>query len=154
AAGEAVLGKALGEALQECHRVVTRAAAEDAAFQGMGSTVAAAVVWDGRVVVRHVGDCRVYCLHGDVLAQVTRDHTLVNRMVDLGQLTPEEAATHPARNEVTQALGGRLVEPSLYALDLERGDWLVVACDGLAAHVSEDVLRETARRCVPSAAQL
>ena len=85
---------------------------------------------------------------------MTRDHTLVNRMVDLGQLTPEEAATHPARNEVTQALGGRLVEPSLHALDLERGDWLIVACDGLTAHVSDDALRETARRSAPSAAYL
>ncbi len=153
--GSTFLTRALGEALQECHRVVSQSAASDAACKGMGSTAALVVVWDGQAFVRHVGDCRVYHQRGEVLTQVTRDHTLVARMVELGQLTPEEAETHPARNEVTQALGKRApIEPSQHTLELERGDWLIVACDGLAAHVADDTLRTTARHAAPSAAYL
>ncbi|HKB37917.1 MAG TPA: protein phosphatase 2C domain-containing protein [Gemmataceae bacterium] len=153
--GSAVLTRALGEALQECHRVVSQTAASDAACKGMGSTAAVVVVWDGQAFVSHVGDCRVYHQRGETLTQVTRDHTLVARMVELGQLTPEEAESHPARNEVTQALGKRVpIEPSQHTLELQRGDWLIVACDGLAAHVTDDTLRTTARLAAPSAAYL
>src|SRR5256885_803769 len=80
----------------------------------------------------HVGDCRVYHYQGAgrVCQQVTRDHTLVARMVDLGKLTPKEARNHPARNEVDRAIGRQPeVEPSRHQLPLTPGDWLIVACD-------------------------
>jgi len=153
--GAAILIRAVGEALQECHRVVAQVAASDAACQGMGSTVALIVLWDGQAFVSHVGDCRVYHQRGDRLTQVTRDHSIVARMVERGQLTPEEAATHSARNEVTQAIGTQSrLEPSQHTLTLERGDWLLVACDGLSAHVGADTLRTVARQAAPSAAHL
>src|SRR5205823_3963575 len=135
--------------------VVSRVAASDAACKGMGSTVAVVVLWDGQAFVSHVGDCRLYHQRGDVLTQVTHDHTIVARMVELGQLTPAEAATHSARNEVTQGIGTRSrLEPSQHTLDLERGDWLLVACDGLSAHVGADTLQTVARQAAPSAAYL
>jgi PPM family protein phosphatase len=154
-AGLAALTKNLADALQECNRTVSRVAASDPGCQGMGSTAAVAVIWDGQVMVSHVGDCRVYHLHGDTLTQITRDQTLVARMVELGQLSPEEAARHPARNEVTQAIGKRsTLEPSQSAFSLQRGDWVIVACDGLTAHVADAALQETARASVPSAGYL
>jgi serine/threonine protein phosphatase PrpC len=148
------LMQSLGDALQAAHQAVTQAGVRNPACKGMGSTAAVALVCDGRVVIRHIGDCRVYHQRGDVLTQVTTDQTLVNRMLERGQLTPEEAATHPSRNEVLQAIGRRAIEPSSHTLEVARGDWLIVACDGLTAHVEEATLRATARRCVPAAAAL
>jgi protein phosphatase len=154
-AGAAVLTRHLERAFQDAHTAVLRRADSDAACKGMGSTGAAAILWDNQAFLAHIGDCRVYHQRGDRLTQVTRDQTLVARMVEMGQLSEAEAATHPARNEVTQALGKRgKVEPSRHALKLERGDRLILACDGLAAHVDEATLRETAAGWTGSAAGL
>src|SRR5262249_53537887 len=77
------------------------------------------------------------------LKQLTEDQTLVGRMVALGKLTPEEAAVHEARSEVLQAVGKRAtIEPSRAEQVLARGDYLVAACDGLAAHVETATIRQ------------
>jgi len=111
--------------------------------------------WDGKVKVGHVGDCRVYHQRGDNLTQVTRDQTLVERMVELGQLTPKEALTHPARSEVLQAIGNYAeIAPAAYQLQLAAGDWLIVACDGLHTHVNNAKLQEAIRQAAPAAAAL
>jgi serine/threonine protein phosphatase PrpC len=105
--------------------------------RGMGCT-AEAVYVDGRhVVVGHVGDSRTYHLHEGRLIQLTRDQTLVNRLVELGTLSAEEAETHPRRNELQQAVGGQPdVEPGLYSGELKPGDWVVVCSDGVTNHVN------------------
>jgi protein phosphatase len=142
-AGAAVLARHLDKAFQDAHSAICRRAETEAACKGMGSTAAVVVVWDDQAFIRHVGDCRVYQLEAGKFQQVTKDQTLVARMVELGQLTPEEALKHPARNEVTQALGKRgVVDPSQESALLEPGDRLVVACDGLGAHVQDSVLAE------------
>jgi protein phosphatase len=109
----------------------------------MGCT-AEVVYVDGRnVVVGHVGDSRTYHLHEGRMIQLTRDQTLVNRLVELGTLTPEEAETHPRRNELQQAVGGQPdVEPGLYHGSLKPGDWVVVCSDGLSNHVSANELKQ------------
>jgi PPM family protein phosphatase len=114
--------------------------------RGMGCT-AEAVYVDGRnVVVGHVGDSRTYHLHEGRLIQMTRDQTLVNRLVELGTLTPEEAETHPRRNELQQAIGGQPdVEPGLYHGVLKAGDWVIVCSDGLTNHVSNADLEQMLR---------
>jgi len=111
--------------------------------RGMGCT-AEAVYLDGRhVVVGHVGDSRTYHLHEGRLVQLTRDQTLVNRLVELGTLTPEEAESHPRRNELQQAVGGQPdVEPGLYHGVLKPGDWVIVCSDGLTNHVTARELKE------------
>jgi serine/threonine protein phosphatase PrpC len=139
-------------ALQEANRAVFRKAQSDPAYKGMGATVALVLVWDGQVLIGHVGDCRVWHLHGGKLNRVTRDQTLVARMVELGTLTPEEAENHPARNEVAQAAGRRFdLQPALHRLPLVPGDGLVVACDGLHAHVNEPALLGALLQPAPSA---
>src|SRR5262249_55318042 len=83
------------------------------------------------------------------------DQTLVARMVELGQLSPQEALTHPARNEVTAAVGKFAdLQPVPYQLQLAPGDWLIIACDGLHAHVDFDSLQELIRDALPSASNL
>ena len=109
----------------------------------MGCT-AEAVYLDGRnVVVGHVGDSRTYHLSEGRLVQLTRDQTLVNRLVELGTLSAEEAETHPRRNELQQAIGGQPdVEPGVYPGVLKPGDWVVVCSDGVTNHVSADDLKQ------------
>lgn len=104
--------------------------------RGMGCT-AEAVYVDGRnIVVGHVGDSRTYHLSQGRLIQLTRDQTLVNRLVELGQLTAEEAEDHPRKNELQQAIGGQPdVNPGTYSAKLKRGDYVLVCSDGLTNHI-------------------
>ena len=116
----AALAETLANGLQEANRVVRQAAQDNADCKGMGSTAVALLLWGDRAVIGLVGDCRVYHARAGKLTQVTRDQTLVARMVELGQLTPEEAEKHPRRNEVSQAIGKyALLEPASYDVGAE-----------------------------------
>ncbi len=137
------LADAIDRAFAEAHKAVLTAANADAGCTGMGATGVALVVQDDAAHIGLVGDCRVYHQRGNHLVQITRDQTLVARMVELGQLTPEEAVHHPRSNEVTQAIGLRAsVQPARYKVMLQPGDWLIAACDGLYAHVENAMLQE------------
>jgi serine/threonine protein phosphatase PrpC len=136
--------KLLKAALKEANKQVFAASrAPGTKRRGMGCT-AEVVYVDGRqVVVGHVGDSRTYHLHEGRLIQLTRDQTLVNRLVELGTLSAEEAETHPRRNELQQAIGGQPdVETGLYHGVLKPGDWVVVCSDGLSNHVTAAMLKE------------
>jgi protein phosphatase len=131
-------------ALKEANRQVFAASrAPGSKRRGMGCT-AEVVFTDGRnVVVGHVGDSRTYHLHEGRLIQLTRDQTLVNRLVELGTLTPEESENHPRKNELQQAIGGQPdVVPDVYSAKLKPGDWILVCSDGLTNHVTPAMLKE------------
>ncbi len=150
-----MLTEAIGYALKEANGSVYRKAKTLAHLKGMGATAAVVLIWDGEAIIGHVGDTRVYHYHSGRLDQVTRDQTLVARMVELGHLKPEEALTHPSRNEVAQAVGKRAeIEPAFHTVRLAPGDWLIAACDGLHAHVDAATLQETIARAAPAAADL
>jgi protein phosphatase len=120
--------------------------------RGMGCTAEAVYVDTRNVVVGHVGDSRTYHLNQGRLVQLTRDQTFVNRMVELGKLTPEEAETHPRKNELQQAIGGQPdVVPNLYHGKLHRGDWVVVCSDGLSNHIPPEDLQKMLLREATSA---
>jgi protein phosphatase len=134
---------ALVQAIRLANDVVRQNATAEGRTAEMGATAAVVLVWDGHAYFSHVGDCRVYLHRGGELKQLTEDQTLVARMVALGSLTPDEAAKHEVRNEVTQAVGKRpTVDPSQGTQPLARGDYLVVACDGLAAHVEGPAIQQ------------
>jgi protein phosphatase len=146
---------ALDAAFQSANRTVLEAGSGDPRCQGMGATASAVLAWDDDVVVRHVGDCRVYHHRGGRLTQVTQDQTVVARLVELGQLRPEAAAAHPSRSDLTQAVGSqRNLAPAAYQFRLARGDWVIVACDGLAAHVEAAALQQAVDEAPPDAARL
>src|SRR5579884_1446562 len=135
--------KLLGAALRDANKQVFNASRTSAARRGMGCTAEALFVSPRFVAVGHVGDSRTYHLHRGQLIQLTRDQTFVNRMVELGQLTPEEAENHPRRSELQQAIGGHAdVEPALYYSPLLPGDWIVVCSDGLPNHVTAADLKQ------------
>jgi protein phosphatase len=163
-AGEAVRGErlapqavadAIEAALQEANREVHARAKQEARAKGMGATAAVVVAREGEARVGHVGDARVYHQRGGQLTQVTKDQTLAARMVELGRLSPKEALVHPARNDVYQAIGHHpTLKPAHYDVKLAPGDWLIVASDGLHAHVEADELGRAVAQAEPSAARL
>jgi protein phosphatase len=121
----------------------------------MGATCVAVLIWNQQVHVGLVGDCRVYHWHDQKLFQRTRDQTLVERMVELGHLTEEEAANHPQRNEVTQAIGLRAsIQPVHSEFLISPGDRLIVACDGLSGDVQAAELLDAVSKDWDSPGQL
>lgn len=131
------------QALVDTNKAVFTASKANPSRRGMGCT-AELVYVDGRnLIVGHVGDSRTYHFSEGHLAQVTRDQTLVNRLVELGQLTEEEAEDHPRKNELQQAIGGQpTVDPEVYHVPLRPGDVVLVCSDGLVNHVNNATLRE------------
>jgi protein phosphatase len=140
--------QALQAALKFANKeVYTAARAPGKGRRGMGCTAEAVYVDARNVIVGHVGDSRTYHLHQGRLIQLTRDQTLVNRLVELGQLTEEEAESHPRKNELQQAIGGQPdVVPGLYHGKLKRGDWVLVCSDGLTNHIPKDDLEKMLSR--------
>jgi protein phosphatase len=139
-----VVKQQIKAAIKEANKQVFAASrAPGSKRRGMGCTIEVVYV-DGRnVIVGHVGDSRTYLLSEGRLMQLTRDQTLVNRLVELGSLTPEEAETHPRRNELQQAVGGQPdVEPGIYHGVLRPGDWVLVCSDGLTNHINNLQLKE------------
>lgn len=101
-------------------------------FSGMGTTLVAAMVQGREVTVVNVGDSRAYCVGRGGIRRITRDHSLVQMMVDRGELTPERARTYPGKNYITRAIGTEPVaECDVFRLDVERGDCLLLCSDGL-----------------------
>ena len=87
------------------NRAILSAAEEKEEYRGMGTTLVAAVSYDGGVVVTNVGDSRAYHVTENGITRITKDHSLVERMVEMGNITAEEARRHPNRNLITRALG-------------------------------------------------
>jgi PPM family protein phosphatase len=108
-------------------------------MEGMGTTLSLAVV-DGRHLhVANVGDSRAYIINTREILQVTRDHSLVQELVDRGELRPEEARRHPRKNVITMALGVyEEVTPDIGTLTTEPGDMVLLCCDGLINHVEDE----------------
>ena len=102
-------------------------------FSGMGTTLAAVLIRGRDAVVVNVGDSRVYAVDSGGICQLTRDHSLVQMMVERGELTPELARTYPGKNFITRAIGTEtVVECDLVHHRLERGDCLLLCTDGLS----------------------
>lgn len=140
-------GEALGRAIEEANRAVIQAAREGRGRQGMGTTMTAAMLEGERLVIAQVGDSRAYLLHQGKLQQLTRDHSLMADMIEAGQLTPEEARTHPQRSVITRALGSDAhLHPDIYEINVETGDRLLICSDGLSGMTFDDQIENTLRR--------
>ena len=139
--------EALGRAIEEANRAVIQAAREGRGRQGMGTTMTAAMLEGERLVIAQVGDSRAYLLHQGKLQQLTRDDSLMADMIEAGQLTPEEARTHPQRSVITRALGSDAhLHPDIYEINVETGDRLLICSDGLSGMIFDDQIENTLRR--------
>jgi protein phosphatase len=134
----------LGTAVQRANDQLRQMVEDDPSLEGMGTTLTA-LLWTGqRLGLVHVGDSRAYLLRDGVLTQITQDHTWVQRLVDEGRITEEEAGTHPQRSLLMRALGsGDHVEPDLSIREVRAGDRYLICSDGLSGVVSHQTLEDT-----------
>lgn len=112
-------------------------------YKGMGTTLEATVIADNQLMHAHVGDSRLYLLRGETLEQLTVDHSLVEELVQSGQLTEEEAKNHPQKNIITRAIGqDQAPEIDITLKSLETGDVVLICSDGLTNMLSTDDIRD------------
>jgi protein phosphatase len=119
------------------HEVFLRSATEPEC-RGMGTTLVAAYATDSRAVILNEGDSRAYYISGEGISQVTRDHSLVQHLVECGDITKEEARSHPQKNLITRALGAEAkLRADPYELPWKEGEYLLLCTDGLSNTVTE-----------------
>ena len=135
---------ALEQSLLSANRTLEETVADHSELTGMGTTVSAMLVQQDRVVIAHIGDSRVYLLRSGELSQVSTDHTFVQRLVDAGRITAEEAMVHPRRSVLMRVLGDVEASPEIDTLiiDTHPGDRWMLCSDGLSGVVSFDELLE------------
>lgn len=127
---------ALDEAVQAANRAVFERGEADDNLAGMGTTIVAALIMGSTAYILHAGDSRAYLLREDTLTQVTTDHTMVQMLLERGDITESESRVHPQRHYITRALGvGAQVECAFNVVDLHPGDSLMVCTDGLYNYV-------------------
>lgn len=128
----------LQQAINQANTAVYQLAQSKEEFNGMGTTVTAVYVDDDIVYWGHVGDSRIYLLRNKVLSQITKDHSLVFELVQSGNITKEEAKSHPKRNMLTRAVGTScLIKIDTGIIRWEPEDILLMCTDGLTNMVSE-----------------
>ena len=121
-----------GDRVRLGNDAVIEAVADDYTLSGMGTTLTLCLFdEDGTGRIAHIGDSRLYLYRADELRQLTRDHTLVADLVAMGQITAEQAETHPRRNLVTRVIGTSEVDVDEFDVTLHDGDRLVLCSDGL-----------------------
>lgn len=113
----------------------------DESLKGMGTTIVACVIKNGIACIAHVGDSRAYHIYSDKITQITKDHSLVQQMLDKGQITKEQFDNHPNKNIITRALGIKeKIEIDFNTVELNEDDALILCTDGLSGCVSDDQL--------------
>jgi serine/threonine protein phosphatase PrpC len=133
-------------ALEEANADVYRAAQDDPQLKGMGTTVVACIAAGPNAYIVHAGDSRAYIVTADGMVPLTRDHSIVQEMLESGKLSPEEAQTHPQKNIITRALGvDETLDIDFCETTFSDGAYLVVCTDGLTNLVSDADIAATVR---------
>jgi PPM family protein phosphatase len=141
---------ALIAAFSSAQSTILQFAAEHPELTGMGTTCVAVAIRDGRLHYGHVGDSRLYLFRNSTISRLTRDHTYVNRLVDEGMITPEQAESHPDRNVLTAALGmDRPVPAEFGESNLKARDVLLMCTDGLHGLVRDEGMLATVTQLSP-----
>ncbi|MCD7957786.1 MAG: Stp1/IreP family PP2C-type Ser/Thr phosphatase [Lachnospiraceae bacterium] len=136
----------LSEAIHYANDRVIEKAATDRALEGMGTTVVAAVVRDGCLYVANVGDSRLYLIDQQI-SQITRDHSLVEEMIRMGEIQRKDARTHPDKNVITRAIGVKApVRIDFFDVKLEEGDRILLCSDGLTNMVEDSEILQIVRK--------
>lgn len=137
------LAAEMSGALVEATRQLGQRAADDPDTRGMGTTVVTLLLSGEHLAMAHIGDSRIYRLRDGGLSQLTHDHTMVQQLVDEGQITPEEALTHPRRSVLMRALStDHLPEPDLDRIEIQAGDRFLLCSDGVTAVLDDGMLAE------------
>lgn len=136
----------LSMAIHHANDLVAEKARSDKSLEGMGTTVVAATVQDDCLYVANVGDSRLYLIDQEI-EQITRDHSLVEEMIRLGELQRKDARSHPDRNVITRAVGvNSLVKIDFFDMKMESGDRLLLCSDGLTNMVEDQEILYIVKR--------
>ena len=143
---------ALQSALIAANSLLAETVFEHDELTGMGTTVSGIIRVDNQIAMAHIGDSRIYRYRGGKLEQISTDHTFVQRLVDSGRITPEEAAVHPRRSVLMRVLGDVDAAPEIdtNVFDTAPGDRWLICSDGLSSYVTDDKM-EHVLETVPSA---
>ena len=129
-------------AVSVANAIIRDKARKDPSLEGMGTTVEAVIVRDDTVYIAHVGDSSVFQLTETGMEKLTTDHTRVQQLLSLGEITPEQAADHPQRHWLTRAVGvENSVNPDFLSCTLEKGEALLLCSDGLTNEVELSEIR-------------
>ena len=129
--------------LKEINRELFEYAQTNEEYKGMGTTCVCALVFDKQLVVANIGDSRAYLINSREIEQITYDHSFVNHLVMTGQITEEEAFTHPQRNIITKVMGtDKRVSPDLFIKRTHFYDYLLLNSDGLTDYVRDYEIQE------------
>ena len=135
----------LGVAVEAANAAVMLGAEQGVGKPGMGCTASCCLIEEGKMAIAHVGDSRIYLLRHGSLVRVTHDHSYVEELVDSGQITADEARTHPSRSIITRALGS---DPDMYAdhfsLEVSNGDRVILCSDGLSSMIADSEIEALA----------
>ena len=145
--------KALIAAFEEAHHRIQRRANEDPDLQGMGTTCTACCIVGANLYYAHIGDSRLYLLRNGTLRPISRDHSLVARLVETGVIREEDAENHPQKHVLTAALGvADEIEPDVPAgpLSLEKSDVVLICTDGLWGQLTEAELKDALTSTTPA----
>ena len=136
-------------AIRHANALVNRASRDTAALRGMGTTLVLAVARGNRVTLAHAGDSRAYLVEGETLTQVTKDHTVVQMLMEQGEITAEQALTHPQRHYITRAVGvERELDAEFGTVTLLPGQALLLCSDGLYNYAPEESFPGLVRRAI------
>jgi serine/threonine protein phosphatase PrpC len=135
---------ALQAGLVAANQLLAETVFEHSELTGMGTTVSALARVGRHVAIAHIGDSRIYLFRRGELSQISADHTFVQRLVDSGRITPEEALVHPRRSVLMRVLGDVDAAPEVdtQVLDTHTGDRWLLCSDGLSSYVSEERITE------------
>ena len=135
----------IGSSVEYANMVVYEKAKEMPELEGMGTTLEICLVYNNRAYIAHVGDSRIYRIRKDFMRKITKDHSYVQKLVEDGTITKEEAAVHPKKNMLMKALGcNAFVEPDVTIKGFLKGDTLIICSDGLTNMVTQDEIYKIA----------
>ncbi len=131
------------QSVKRANTIIYQESKENKQYSGMGTTITASLIYEGQLFISHVGDSRAYLINNLGIEKISRDHSLVGRLLEIGQITPEEAAVHPQRNLIYRSLGGfPAVEVEVYQLPMRSNDYLLLCSDGLYEHVKDEEIQK------------
>jgi len=137
------LKRLLSTAIDKGNALVREKGMKDPSLRNMGTTCVALAARGDQVQVAHIGDSRAYLVRNGTIEQITRDHTYLNDLIEIGLLTPEKAKNHPERNIITRCVGmGDVVQVDFSTRKAEVGDIYMLCSDGLYNHVEDDEIRD------------
>lgn len=136
--------KAIHDSIVEISNDLRDKTKDQPGFAGMGATLVLVKIIDNQAIIAHMGDSRIYLFKDGDMQQITKDHSMIQLLIDNKEITPEEALNHPAKNQLTRHMGMEQQPlPETQVIDLDENDVLLLCSDGLTGMVDDKLIKTT-----------